>query len=71
MNAKEYSTYMVEGGVFDQSKIDKDWDGITDTNWADVVFGKGQMQKHNVSFSNGNEKVTIISLFLILTTTVS
>lgn len=56
MNAKEYSTYMVEGGVFDQSKIDKDWDGITDTNWADVVFGKGQMQKHNVSFSNGNEK---------------
>ena len=56
MNAEEYATYMVEGGVFEQSKINNDWDCVTDTNWADVVFGKGQMQKHNVSFSNGNEK---------------
>lgn len=56
MNAEEYATYMVEGDVFEQSKINNDWDGVTDTNWADVVFGKGQMQKHNVSFSNGNEK---------------
>lgn len=56
MNAEEYATYMVEGGVFEQSKINNNWDGVTDTNWADVVFGNGQMQKHNVSFSNGNEK---------------
>lgn len=70
MNAEEYATYMVEGGVFEQSKINNDWDGVTDTNWADVVFGKGQMQKHNVSFSNGNEKGTIIFLYHIWTTMV-
>lgn len=70
MNAEEYATYMVEGGVFEQSKINNDWDGVTDTNWADVVFGNGQMQKHNVSFSNGNEKETIIFLYHIWTTMV-
>lgn len=56
LNAEEYKNYMIEGNVFDASKFANDWDGVTDTNWADVVFGKGIIQKHNLSFSNGNEK---------------
>jgi len=56
MNAKEYSTYMVEGGLLSQKMIDTYWDGKTDTNWADIAFGSSEMQKHNLSFTGGSEK---------------
>lgn len=56
LNAQEYKNYMMEGNVYDASKFANDWDGVTDTNWADVVFGTGIIQKHNLSFSNGNDK---------------
>ena len=52
MNAREYAEYMVEAGNFSQETVDSYWDGKTDTNWFDAVFGHSKFYKHNLSFSN-------------------
>lgn len=56
MNAQEYINYMTEGGLLDQNFIDENWDGKTDTNWADELFTNGVIQKHNLAFSNATDK---------------
>lgn len=56
MNAQEYINYMTEANLFTQDYINQNWDGVTDTDWTKVAFENGKMQKHNVSFTNGNEK---------------
>lgn len=55
LNAKQYAEYMTEGGLLPESFIKENWDGKTDTNWADEVFESGKIQKHSLSFSKGNE----------------
>jgi len=32
------------------------WDGVTDTNWADVLYGKGITQNHTLGFQGGNDR---------------
>ncbi len=56
MNAAQYAEFMVEAGSFSQSAIDTYWDGVTDTDWVDAVFDNSVMQKHSVSYTNGNDK---------------
>ena len=34
----------------------RNWDGVTNTAWTDAAFENSQMQKHNISFTNGSEK---------------
>ena len=56
LNAQEYQQYMLEGNLFTQDFINMNWDGRTDTKWTDVAFNHGHMQKHNLSFTGGNER---------------
>lgn len=58
MNAEEYINYMVEGGLATREEMLANWDGVTDTNWADVTFENSLMQKHNLSVSNANDKAS-------------
>lgn len=59
MNANEYAEYMVEAGNFSQETVNAYWNGTTDTDWFDAVFGSSKMYKHNVSFSNGNDRGSV------------
>ncbi len=56
MNANQYAEYMVEGGFFSQSTVDAYWNGETNTDWISAMFKRSMMQKHSLSFSNGNDK---------------
>ena len=67
LNAKEYIQYMVtEGNLVSQSRIDQFYDGHTDTNWGDVAFENGIMQKHNISFQGANPNGSIYGSFSYL-----
>ncbi|MBQ9173692.1 MAG: TonB-dependent receptor [Bacteroidales bacterium] len=55
LNAKQYAQYMVEGNLLQQNFVNENWDGKTDTDWSKEVYGNGMINKHSVSFSNGNE----------------
>ena len=56
LSAQEYQQYMLEGSLFTQEFINTNWDGKTDTKWTDVAFSHGHMQKHNLSFTGGNDR---------------
>ncbi|HCK25462.1 MAG TPA: SusC/RagA family protein, partial [Bacteroides graminisolvens] len=56
LNAEQYIDYMVESNTFTESYLLDNWDGVTNTSWTDVAFENSQMQKHNVSFTNGGDK---------------
>ena len=56
LNAQEYQQYMLEGNLFTQDFINANWDGKTNTKWTDVAFTHGHMQKHNFSFTGGNDR---------------
>lgn len=54
LNAADYLTWVKEGDLVKQTIIDNYYDGKTDTDWADVAFENGLMQRHNLSFSGAN-----------------
>ena len=54
MNAKEYMDYMVLSGASTQEGLD--YDGKTDTNWADIMFEKGYQRRHTVGVEGGNDR---------------
>ena len=54
MNASQYLDYMQTAGLIDSSVT---LDG-TDTDWVKEMFEASPMQKHSLSISGGNEKVT-------------
>jgi TonB-linked SusC/RagA family outer membrane protein len=56
LNAQEYMQYMTEGNLFTEEYLKSNWDGKTDTKWTDVAFTHGHMQKHNLSFTGGNDR---------------
>ena len=56
LNAQEYMKYMIEGKLFTQEFMDENRYGNTDTKWTDVAFTHGHMQKHNLSFTGGNDR---------------
>ena len=56
LNAEQYIDYMVEAQTYTEDYLLRNWDGVTNTSWADEVFENSQMQKHNISFTNGSEK---------------
>lgn len=58
MNADEYAKYMVAAGALTQSYIDQYWDGTTDTDWMDVAFGTGVINRHTIGAQGGGEKGT-------------
>ena len=54
LNAKDYLTWVREGELVKEDIIKNYYDGTTDTNWADVAFEQGIMQRHNLSFQGAN-----------------
>ncbi len=56
LNAQEYKQYMIEGKLFTEDFMNENRYGNTDTKWTDVAFNHGHMQKHNLSFTGGNDR---------------
>lgn len=56
LNAEQYIQYMSEGNTFTEDYLLKNWDGVTNTSWLDKAFETGHMQRHNISFTNGNDR---------------
>ena len=54
LNSKDYLTWVREGNLVAEDRIANFYDGKTDTDWADVAFEKGIMQRHNLSFQGAN-----------------
>jgi TonB-linked SusC/RagA family outer membrane protein len=61
LNAEEYVQFHKEknGGIIPDF-IANNWDGVTDTDWQDLIFRNGQYQNYAISASGGNEKVTYL-----------
>ncbi len=60
LNAQEYINYYREGGFITDDKLATYYDGVTDTNWADVAFETGSMQKHTLTFESANDKTNLL-----------
>lgn len=56
LNSEQYIQYMTESNTFTEDYLLKNWDGVTNTSWIDEAFETGHMQRHNLSFTNGNDR---------------
>jgi len=58
MNAEEYIDWQTQAGQFTRESIlaDGRWDGKTDTNWADVLFGPSLSHSHTIGAQGGNDR---------------
>jgi len=56
LNSEQYIEYMTEANTFTLDQMLLNWDGVTNTSWIDEAFETGHMQRHNLSFTNGNER---------------
>ena len=54
MNAREYMDYMMLSGAATQA--DFDYDGKTDTNWADYMLETGYQQRHTFGVEGGTDR---------------
>jgi len=63
LNAQEYVQYYTESftnrGLPIPSAI-TNWDGVTDTDWQDVVYRKGTFQDFNLSANGGTDKASYL-----------
>jgi len=61
LNAQEYVQFHTEknGGTVPDF-IANNWDGVTDTNWQDLVFRSALFQNYALSASGGTEKVNYL-----------
>lgn len=56
MDARQYVDFMTAAGSGLDAGI-ASWDGVTDTDWAEVLYGDGgHIQKHTVGVEGGNDK---------------
>ena len=59
MNAEQYIDWQQQAGQLpDRETIISTgvWDGVTDTNWADVLYGTGITHSHTVGAQGGNDR---------------
>ncbi len=56
MNAEEYLEYQ---DLIGNTSVRSNWDGVTDTNWADEIFETGLMTRHTLGFQGGNDKASL------------
>lgn len=58
MNAQQYVDYNKAAG----NSLVNDWDGVTDTDWSEALYGdNGSFQRHTVGFEGGNDNGTVFS----------
>lgn len=54
MDAEQYVAYQTAAG---NGTTMSAWDGVTDTDWAEALYGDGgHIQRHTVGFEGGNDK---------------
>ena len=59
MNAEQYIDFQQKAGLLtsrEQLISNGWWDGKTDTNWADVLFGTGIVHNHTIGAQGGNDR---------------
>ena len=59
MNAAQYIDWQQQAGQLpDTQTIIQTgvWDGVTDTNWADVLYGTGVTHSHTIGAQGGNDR---------------
>jgi len=61
LNAEEYVQFHKEknGGVV-PAFIANNWDGVTDTDWQDLIFRTARFQNYAITASGGSEKVNYL-----------
>lgn len=60
LNAEQYINWYTEGGFITDEKLSTYYDGVTDTNWADVAFENSTMFKHALSFQQATDKMSVL-----------
>lgn len=66
MNAQQYVDYMTQSTAFTKDKVNSFWDGKTDTDWQDISFEKGLMNRHTFGFQGGNDRGDLYVSFSML-----
>ena len=59
MNARQYIDWQQQAGNLASTEdLIKTgvWDGVTDTNWADVLYGTGHTHSHTIGAQGGNDR---------------
>jgi len=59
MNAEQYIDFQNQAGLLPDRETliaNGTWDGKTDTNWADVLFGTGIAKNHTIGAQGGNDR---------------
>ena len=59
MNAQQYMDWQHKAGLLgtpEELIATGVWDGVTDTNWADVLYGKGFTHNHTIGAQGGNDR---------------
>lgn len=58
LNSEQYIEYMLEADIFNNigDVWSRGWDGVTNTDWADVTFENSIMTKHNLSMQGANDR---------------
>ena len=59
MNAQQYIDWQQQAGNLPSTEdllATGVWDGVTDTNWADVLYGKGFTHSHTIGAQGGNDR---------------
>ena len=59
MNAAQYIDWQQQAGNLPSTEdliTTGVWDGVTDTNWADVLYGKGYTHSHTIGAQGGNDR---------------
>ena len=59
MNAQQYIDWQHTAGLLGTAEeliAGGTWDGVTDTNWADVLYGKGYTHTHTFGAQGGNDR---------------
>ena len=59
LNAEQFIDWQHQAGQLgtrEELIANGTWDGVTDTNWADVLYGKGITRNHTIGAQGGNDR---------------
>ena len=58
LNSEEFVDFLEQAHQYTREALLSSglWDGVTDTNWADVLYGKGVTRSHTFGAQGGNDR---------------